>query len=73
MLILKHSGKGTCGDNMSMCSSKSCIPQRYKCDGTPDCGDGADESREICGKYFHFFIVWKRLLKQLRKPLFFPG
>jgi hypothetical protein len=35
---------------MFMCSSKSCIPQRYKCDGTPDCGDGADESREICGK-----------------------
>lgn len=42
--------KGTCGDNMFMCSSKSCIPQRYKCDGTPDCGDGADESKEICGE-----------------------
>ena len=53
-ISLNFLGKGTCGDNMFMCSTKSCIPQRYKCDGTPDCGDGADEAKEICGKIAFF-------------------
>ncbi|KAJ0057766.1 hypothetical protein NL108_017681, partial [Boleophthalmus pectinirostris] len=34
---------GGCGSNMFQCSNEACVEQRFKCDGTDDCGDGSDE------------------------------
>ena len=33
-----------------------CIPSRYFCDGDNDCGNGWDESDEVCGELFYVFV-----------------
>ena len=30
-------------------SDQRCIPFDYLCDGVDDCGDGEDESQDVCG------------------------
>ncbi|CAN0008533.1 unnamed protein product [Bubo scandiacus] len=31
-----------------VCISGQCVPNRWHCDGDPDCEDGSDESAELC-------------------------
>ncbi len=42
-----------------MCvKDKKCISRRLVCDFTPDCSDGADERKEICGYPCGFENGW---------------
>ncbi len=40
----------SCLWNQFACSKNKCIAKQWLCDGEDDCGDGLDESEEICGK-----------------------
>lgn len=40
--------KKTCSASDFVCNSGQCIPNRWQCDGDPDCEDGSDESPELC-------------------------
>jgi hypothetical protein len=39
-----------CGEDMWSCNDedKKCIPERWKCDGDPDCHNGFDEHPKVC-------------------------
>ncbi|NXX96963.1 AEGP protein, partial [Centropus bengalensis] len=45
---LQEPGKRDCGAEERPCSQGSCLAQLRFCDGTDDCGDGSDESAELC-------------------------
>eukprot|EP00062_Callorhinchus_milii_P008174 gi/632950593/ref/XP_007890808.1/ PREDICTED: low-density lipoprotein receptor-related protein 1-like isoform X2 [Callorhinchus milii] len=38
----------TCGAFDFMCNNGQCVPARWQCDENDDCGDGSDESPEVC-------------------------
>lgn len=38
----------TCPLNQFKCSNNRCIPKRWLCDGTNDCGNNEDESNNTC-------------------------
>lgn len=40
----------SCLWNQFACSKNKCIAKQWVCDGEDDCGDGLDESEEVCGK-----------------------
>uniref|UniRef100_A0A663NCR6 Very low-density lipoprotein receptor n=1 Tax=Athene cunicularia TaxID=194338 RepID=A0A663NCR6_ATHCN len=40
--------KKTCAESDFVCISGQCVPNRWQCDGDPDCEDGSDESAELC-------------------------
>ncbi|XP_032062699.1 very low-density lipoprotein receptor-like [Aythya fuligula] len=40
--------KKTCAESDFVCNSGQCVPNRWQCDGDPDCEDGSDESAELC-------------------------
>ncbi|KAK9872160.1 hypothetical protein WA026_016214 [Henosepilachna vigintioctopunctata] len=45
---------GTCSSEHFTCKDNSCIPNGWRCDGEPDCGDGSDEvncKTESCPPY----------------------
>lgn len=42
--------KKTCAESDFVCISGQCVPNRWQCDGDPDCEDGSDESAEQCRK-----------------------
>ena len=42
--------KKTCAESDFVCISGQCVPNRWQCDGDPDCEDGSDESAELCRK-----------------------
>lgn len=42
--------KKTCAESDFVCNSGQCVPNRWQCDGDPDCEDGSDESAELCRK-----------------------
>jgi len=48
-----RSGQVTCGGESP---TRRCIPSRYFCDGDNDCGNGWDESDEVCGELFYVFV-----------------
>lgn len=43
--------KKTCAESDFVCLSGQCVPNRWQCDGDPDCEDGSDESSELCRKW----------------------
>lgn len=60
----------TCPLDQFKCSNNRCIPKRWLCDGTNDCGNSEDESNAtcsgmcVCVTAFHaalrFCVVWVR-------------
>ena len=40
--------KKTCAESDFVCKNGQCVPNRWQCDGDPDCEDGSDESPEQC-------------------------
>ena len=40
--------KKMCAESDFVCNSGQCVPNRWQCDGDPDCEDGSDESAELC-------------------------
>ncbi|XP_032040423.1 very low-density lipoprotein receptor-like [Aythya fuligula] len=40
--------KKTCAESDFVCNSGQCVPNRWQCDGDPDCENGSDESAELC-------------------------
>ncbi|XP_068521195.1 very low-density lipoprotein receptor-like [Anas acuta] len=40
--------KKTCAESDFVCSSGQCVPNRWQCDGDPDCENGSDESADLC-------------------------
>ncbi|XP_075243157.1 uncharacterized protein LOC142337650 isoform X2 [Convolutriloba macropyga] len=50
----KFCKSGSCGSGMFTCSNSVCIPERWKCDHSNDCGDNSDElgcNYEKCQDY----------------------
>ena len=39
-----------CRRDQFQCNNAVCIPITWQCDGTPDCSDASDETKD-CGKY----------------------
>ncbi|KAG8541063.1 hypothetical protein GDO81_029767, partial [Engystomops pustulosus] len=39
----------SCSWSQFACSKNKCISKQWMCDGEDDCGDGSDESDDICG------------------------
>lgn len=40
----------SCTPKSFFCDKTVCIPDRYECDGIPDCLNGLDEAPNHCGK-----------------------
>ncbi|XP_032059993.1 very low-density lipoprotein receptor-like [Aythya fuligula] len=40
--------KKTCAEPDFVCNSGQCVPNRWPCDGDPDCENGSDESADLC-------------------------
>lgn len=45
-----------CKEDDFMCGDGTCITQKWRCDGDPDCGDGTDEFVSSNTKLRKFFI-----------------
>lgn len=43
-LLSVTAGQLSCGQDAFACGSGRCIPLRFRCDGTDQCGDGSDET-----------------------------
>lgn len=41
----------SCLWNQFACSKNKCIAKQWLCDGEDDCGDGVDESVDLCGTH----------------------
>uniref|UniRef100_A0A8B9W0E8 EGF-like calcium-binding domain-containing protein n=1 Tax=Anas zonorhyncha TaxID=75864 RepID=A0A8B9W0E8_9AVES len=40
--------KKTCAESDFVCNSGQCVPNRWQCDGDPDCENGSDEIADLC-------------------------
>uniref|UniRef100_A0A672QCK9 Uncharacterized protein n=1 Tax=Sinocyclocheilus grahami TaxID=75366 RepID=A0A672QCK9_SINGR len=57
--IIKHvfsltaavSHRQKCAEGHFACPSGNCISSQWLCDGEEDCGDGVDESVDLCGTH----------------------
>lgn len=45
----------SCLWNQFACSKNKCIAKQWLCDGEDDCGDGVDESVDLCGMRMTLF------------------
>lgn len=54
LLILIDS---SCLWNQFACSKNKCIAKQWLCDGEDDCGDGVDESDELCGMLYNTYMM----------------
>jgi len=43
-------GNSTCGPGEYTCLDGRCLPERWRCDGDPDCKEGEDEDPITCGE-----------------------
>uniref|UniRef100_A0AAY5EU76 Uncharacterized protein n=1 Tax=Electrophorus electricus TaxID=8005 RepID=A0AAY5EU76_ELEEL len=48
-VIVSHGHR--CEEGHFACPSGNCISS-WLCDGEDDCGDGVDESKDLCGKHY---------------------
>ena len=39
-----------CEGNQFLCKNKQCVPEKWICDGEPDCRDDSDELPELCAE-----------------------
>ena len=49
MLFLVLTGM-ECDGNQFLCKNKQCVPEKWICDGEPDCRDQSDELPELCAE-----------------------
>ncbi|KAK7080706.1 hypothetical protein SK128_019411 [Halocaridina rubra] len=49
IVVLPRGKVSSCASDSFYCKDGLCIPNRYECDGHPDCRDASDESSSICG------------------------
>ncbi|MBN3316112.1 LRP8 protein, partial [Atractosteus spatula] len=42
--------KKTCATTDFACKNGQCVPERWRCDGEPECSDGSDESESTCSR-----------------------
>ncbi|KAJ7986284.1 hypothetical protein DPEC_G00338340 [Dallia pectoralis] len=42
--------KKTCAATDFACDNGQCVPQRWRCDGEPECADGSDEADTTCSR-----------------------
>ncbi|XP_039628542.1 low-density lipoprotein receptor-like [Polypterus senegalus] len=47
-LLTDSALSSTCAQNYFQCANERCVPYRWICDGTDDCGDGSDELYSSC-------------------------
>lgn len=46
----------SCLWNQFACSKNKCIAKQWLCDGEDDCGDGVDESDDLCGAHYNTYL-----------------
>lgn len=57
-VVLCVTDNHSCPMDQFKCPTNRCIPKRWLCDGTDDCGDNEDESNSTCsGRLSGFFLV----------------
>uniref|UniRef100_A0A673XLF5 Low density lipoprotein receptor-related protein 8, apolipoprotein e receptor n=1 Tax=Salmo trutta TaxID=8032 RepID=A0A673XLF5_SALTR len=49
-VFVKWAAKKTCATTDFACENGQCVPQRWRCDGEPECADGSDEADATCSR-----------------------
>ncbi|KAL1022798.1 hypothetical protein UPYG_G00032470 [Umbra pygmaea] len=50
MHMYLEQAKKTCATTDFACKNGQCVPQRWRCDGEPECADGSDEADATCSR-----------------------
>lgn len=62
----------SCLWNQFACSKNKCIAKQWLCDGEDDCGDGVDESDDLCGAHYNTYTYvideWFQILTKKEHP-----
>ena len=56
-----------CAENRFKCDNGQCLPERMRCDGSPDCPQNEDEE-EFCGRCI---TTWLFIKKEINYAQFF--
>lgn len=62
------SANRSCPADQFKCLNNRCIPKRWLCDGTDDCGSNEDESNRTCSGEFH-----SGALSYMKGPVYTPN